>query len=501
MDGPEDLGLDALQRVFQDRAQVADHVLAGGRGLRGQFPQVGGELDGQPLQVAQGGEVQRSGAAGPVAPSPRTRPVLPAAPPGPVRPARSLAPAAPARGVPVLLTGVEPGAGGLAEPTGGTQGLVAGPLGFLAEPLGLLVHPPRRLRATLHRLRATLRRLRATLPGFGIVLRAGVLARLLGLRASVLARLPGLLAGFVPGLPGLLADVGGHVPAHPAGLTSRPGQLLAEAAHGLPDVFPHLADDVADRRGQFLLELVKLVAPAAQLLAACLGDPVDLAAVYLVVSDQALFLQPGQPGIDRAWRGRVHAHEPVAQQPDNLIAVPGLLVQEPEQVQPEAAVAEYRTQVASPSISFLLSGCSRLARRSSMTRPDIVVTDACPEPAPRLPLTLRDAGAEVRLSSGNSLRTSPERECIFTWASASAGSLSVTSPDTVVTCIPPSGSRSMSAVTSPLTTFASRRSSQPSASVRSPDTVLKLSLPLIPWASSAPDTVLASTSPVTPSSV
>ena len=31
-----------------------------------------------------------------------------------------------------------------------------------------------------------------------------------------------------------------------------------------------------------------------------LGDPVDLAAVHLVVSDQALFLQPRQPGVDRA---------------------------------------------------------------------------------------------------------------------------------------------------------------------------------------------------------
>src|SRR5205814_113709 len=170
-------------------------------------------------------------------------------------------------------------------------------------------------------------------------------------------------------------------------------------------------------------------------------------------------------------------------------------IEEPQQVQPEAAVAEYRTQLASPSISFSLSGCwadlvsCGSARRSSMTRPDMVVTDTCPEPAPRLPLTLRDAGAEDRLSSANSLRTSPETECRLTRASASAGSLSTTSPDTVVTCIPPSGSRSRSAVTSPLTPFTSRRSSHPSASVRSPDTVLKLSLPLMPCASTAPERV------------
>ena len=119
--GPEDLGLDALQRLFQDRAQVADHVLAGGRGLRGQFPQVGGELEGQPLQVAQRPEVKRSGPAGSVVPGPAARPVFPAAPSGPVRPARSLAPpgpVTPARGVPVLLAGLEPGAGGLAKPPG-----------------------------------------------------------------------------------------------------------------------------------------------------------------------------------------------------------------------------------------------------------------------------------------------------------------------------------------------------------------------------------------------
>ena len=146
-------------------------------------------------------------------------------------------------------------------------------------------------------------------------------------------------------------------PCPAGGIRGRPGQLLAEAAHGLPDVFPDLADDVADRRGQFLFKLVELVAPAAQFLTAGLGYPVDLTAVYLVVRDQALFLEPGQPGVDRAGGGRVHAHEPVAQQPDDLVAVPGLLVEEPEQVQPEAAMAEYRTQLASPSISFLLSGC------------------------------------------------------------------------------------------------------------------------------------------------
>ena len=249
------------------------------------------------------------------------------------------------------------------------HGLVAGAPGFLAEPPGLLVHPPGRLgawplaagRRAARRQARALARHAARLPGHARgPLSAGILTGLPRLLAGLFLGLPGLLARLVAGLPGLLAHVGGHLPAHPAGLTGRPGQLLAQAAHGLPDVFPDLADDVADRRGQFLLELVELVAAAAQFLAAGLGDPVDLAAVDLVVGDQALFLEPGQPGVDRAGGGRVHAHEPVAQQPDNLVAVPGLLIEEPEQVQPEAAMAEYRTQLASPSISFSLSGCWRL---------------------------------------------------------------------------------------------------------------------------------------------
>jgi hypothetical protein len=126
---------------------------------------------------------------------------------------------------------------------------------------------------------------------------AGVLLGLPDLLTPVFGGLPGLL----PGLPGLVENVGGRVLAGPAGLTGRERQFLAETAYGLPDVLPDLADDVADRGGQFFFELVELVAPAAELFAAGLGDPVDLTAIYLVVSDQAFFLEPGQPGIDRAW--------------------------------------------------------------------------------------------------------------------------------------------------------------------------------------------------------
>src|SRR6185437_8047146 len=348
------------------------------------------------------------------------RPVFPATPPGPVRPARSLTPARPARRIPVVVAGAEACADGIAE-SPGADGLVAGTPGFLAEPPGLLVHPPGRLgarslaagaglaaragtggggtalasgRGALFAEPARIMRLTRPVPPL-----AGILSGLPRLLTSLFLGLLDLLARLVAGLLGLLAHVGGHLPAHPAGLTGRPGQLLAQAPHGLPDVLPDLTDDVADRRGQFLLELVELITAAAQFVAAGFGDPVDLAAVHLVVGDQALFLETGQPGVNRAGGGRVHAHEPVTQQPDYLVAVPGLLIEEPEQVQPEASMAEYRTQLASPSISFSLSGCSsartscrpRPARRSSMTRPDMVVTDTCPEPAPRLPLTLRDA--------------------------------------------------------------------------------------------------------------
>src|SRR6185437_13352469 len=226
----------------------------------------------------------------------------------------------------------------------GADGLVAGAPGFLAEPPRLLVYPPGRLgarsladgggtlaaggRATLLAGLAGIMRLTRPVPPLtGILtglprLLTGLFLGLLDLLERLVTGLLRLLAGLVPGLLGMLADVGGHLPAHPAGLAGRPGQLLAQAAHGLPDVLPDLTDDVADRGGQFLLELVELITAAAQFLAAGFGDPVDLAAVHLVVGDQALFLETGQPGVNRAGGGRVHAHEPVTQQPDYLVAVP-----------------------------------------------------------------------------------------------------------------------------------------------------------------------------------
>jgi len=60
--------------------------------------------------------------------------------------------------------------------------------------------------------------------------------------------------GFQPGLGDFR-----HLYAQTAGFAGGPGQLLAEAAHGLPDILLDLADDVADGRGKLLFELVGLV--------------------------------------------------------------------------------------------------------------------------------------------------------------------------------------------------------------------------------------------------
>src|SRR6185437_4902074 len=277
-------------------------------------------------------------------------------------------------------------------------------------------------------------------------------------------------------------------------LAGGPGQFLAEAAHGVPDVLADLADDVADGRGQFLFELIELVPPVSQLLAAGLGDPVDLAPVFLVVRDQALFLEAGEPRVDGARGGGVHAHEAVAQQPDYLIAVPGLLVEQAQQVQPKASMAENRGH-------WVLLSIPTGARRNSVTVPDMVVTDTCPVPAPTLPLTVCEAGALTVRSDSNSVLTPPDLECRCTCASLSAGSRSVTSPDIVVTRTLPLLPSETSAVTCPLSVSTARDSTEPPASVSPPDIDLKWTSPSMSQAATSPDIVSAETSPVTPSSV
>jgi hypothetical protein len=134
-----------------------------------------------------------------------------------------------------------------------------------------------------------------------------------------------------------------------AALGRRPAEFFAQAADGVPDVAADLQRDPASGRGQLILKLAQLIDPAPQLLSALLGDPVDLLAFHLVAGDQSLFLQPGQPGVDRPGRRRIDAEEPVLQQPDHLVAVPWRLVEQLEQIQPQSAVAEHRTHRSSPS--------------------------------------------------------------------------------------------------------------------------------------------------------
>ena len=85
----EYLVLDPGQRILEDRSQVTERVLANGLGIPRGPAQVPGEIDGQPLQVAQQPGVEARGTR-PAAPAARPRapggPVLPVLRRGPVRP-------------------------------------------------------------------------------------------------------------------------------------------------------------------------------------------------------------------------------------------------------------------------------------------------------------------------------------------------------------------------------------------------------------------------------
>ncbi len=131
--------------------------------------------------------------------------------------------------------------------------------------------------------------------------------RLLAVRPG---RAGGVGAGRCSGRPGLRAIGGAAVPAD---IPRDPGQLFPQVAHGLADILGDLAGDVAHGLGEFLLELGQIVEPAPDLLAALLGDAVHLLAGHLVVRDQALLLEPGEPRVDRAGRGGIHPKEAILQ--------------------------------------------------------------------------------------------------------------------------------------------------------------------------------------------
>src|SRR6202012_1449417 len=131
------------------------------------------------------------------------------------------------------------------------------------------------------------------------------------------------------------------------------------------------------------------------------------------------------------------------------------------------------------------------APRSSVTAPDMVVTDTCPVPAPTLPLTVCEAGALTVLSVSNSVLTGPDVDCSRTLAS----------PDIVLTRALPPGLSETSAVTWPVIVSTVRDCADPPASVSPPDIDLKWIFPSRSQAATSPDIVSAEMSPVTPSSV
>src|SRR6266702_2104194 len=284
----EYLGPDPVDRLVQDAAQVAQRVLADRLGMPGGGPQFPAELLGQPFQVAVGLRVGAAVLPGRARPAAPARPAGPLAPlplagaamalvvpalPGtlPVPPCVVALPARAGTGLPSVARRVVRGprlAGGLCPLIRGPRRALLGPRGAL---LGLIRGLPRRLF-----LGRGLPRSRRRGPG----------PRLVG-----------------PGVPQVTAGVGAARGLVCPGmeLARRPGQLLAQGPHGLPDVLGDLAGDVADRRRDLLFEFGEVVEAGVQFLPALSGDAVDLPAVGLVVRDQALFLEPGQPGIDRPW--------------------------------------------------------------------------------------------------------------------------------------------------------------------------------------------------------
>src|SRR6266702_1131480 len=307
----EYLGPDPVDRLVQDAAQVAQRVLADRLGMPGGGPQFPAELLGQPFQVAVGLRVGAAVLPGRARPAAPARPAGPLAPlplagaamalvvpalPGtlPVPPCVVALPARSGTGLPSVARRVVGGprlAGGLCPLIRGPRRVLLGPCGVLLGPCGVLLGSCGVLLGpcgVLLGLIGGFPRPRRLLLGRGLPRprRRGPGPRLVG-----------------PGVPQVTAGIGAARGLVCPGmeLARRPGQLLAQGPHGLPDVLGDLAGDVADRRRDLLFEFGEVVEAGVQFLPALSGDAVDLPAVGLVVRDQALFLEPGQPGIDRPW--------------------------------------------------------------------------------------------------------------------------------------------------------------------------------------------------------
>ena len=131
----------------------------------------------------------------------------------------------------------------------------------------------------------------------------------------------------------------------------------------------------------------------------------------------------------------------------------------------------------------------------------MLVTLRFAEPDPMVALSVVGPGPGEAHIPSKPLRTRPDADRRSTRALAQAGTRTATSPEIVATLSPPPSSRSMSAVTRPLTVLASSWRTAPPARVRSPETELNAISPSMSRASRSPDTVFASTLPITPSSV
>src|SRR5215211_3499406 len=169
---------------------------------------------------------------------------------------------------------------------------------------------------------------------------------------ALIPPVPMMMVGVVAARPVFVALLAAHLPR-------RLPELLLAVADAAADLVADLAGQAVHRAGDLGLQLVQLLAPAGQLLAAGVGDLVDLAPALLALGDQPLGLQARQSRVDGPRGGGVEPQEAVLEQPDHLVAVPGALLQQLEQVQPQPTVAEDGTH----------SCASGAARRSRATWP------------------------------------------------------------------------------------------------------------------------------------
>src|SRR3954447_25891902 len=166
--------------------------------------------------------------------------------------------------------------------------------------------------------------------------------------------------------------------------------------------------------------------------------------------------------------------------------MPWLLVQELEQVQAQRAVTEN-----------LAHGCP-LARRA--TRPDTDRPRNRPVPSPTRPDIRCTPGRFDSSTPSNAEATSPDVLTTSTSRPVDDGTLTVRSPDTVVTSTVTGPIERRSRVTSPLTLLARTEGGRPSTTV-TPHTVLSEIAPATSRNSQSPETVCTCTSPPVPSSV